>query len=207
MEQEKTISDRAKVESILVEIRKKLEFVGPENENKDSYTHFRGKIGTDVAFAGKVSYDSYDNYGQSQIYLQNKGCDLAEIRTEDGFLEKPAPSSIDNYGLYYSGHGVVFGGTKVEVISSKVSEQGDKAVITNLTENVSVAHDRDETATVAIDRIYDAINLSIAKEEIAQKLSKLNLPNLKLREATERLVGLLYGENEQSQIKDTGREQ
>lgn len=203
-EQEKTMTDQEKVKSILVAIQKNLAYFGPKDEPEHRHTQFRGQIGPDVTFTGAIS-DPFYPVNHGEIYLQNENKELAEIRTEQGFLQHPYPPFCDTWGNVHAGREVLAKETKVKIIADAPAAVMESAT-TELTENLQVVHDRDETAAAAIDRLYEVITLSQAKAQITHKLRELNLPNLKLREATERLISVLYGENEQTQTPDSGRE-
>lgn len=93
--------------------------------------------------------------------------------------------------------------TAVESAASKISD---------FIKPLKVYHAKDETPDAVVDRMYNAVTLSQSKteiEQITEKLSHLNLPDMKLRSAVQNvaqnLVQMIDAAEEQNTQKDDGR--
>ena len=198
MKQGKELTNQEKVNQILVDIEKNLQY--KETEHSRTMDKFSGKIGDAVTFAGKIQ-------GNRNFSVF---CDPdAEICLSDHNNQKIAEIRMKYAGFicHFCGFRVNSDrSNQIQIISPAWNKKNGVKTVINKTWHggLSVFHAKDETADALIDNLYNVVELSQAKMEITQKLSKLNLPsNIKIKNMDVIAENLLQQIHEQNQ--DNGR--
>ena len=180
-----------KVEKILHEIRETMgEKMLVEDPALDAigllYFSFGGRIGADITFSGR----QMGNNGVRAVDLKCQDELLAHIRAYNDFEIAPDTSVL------VASSGWMSKDAEKKTYQERAKDQGF-SILYNAAK---------ETPAAVIDNIYNAIVNSKQKAADVTKLSQLNLPPLKVRDAVDQIIDLFNGMKIPTQSTDAGRE-
>ena len=165
------LTNRRKVESILLEVAKVMQDCGIRYEDKFQSYHYQGRIGADVTFVAAYHATGHPSRYSNKacVELRADGERLAKIYTHGGFVTGPKVLGVrgvqDSTALavvspnWSRPHGLV---TKTQVTAA----QDGKTVASQI---LWVYHHERETAEAAINQIRDRIAASLAKKQTVKK--------------------------------------
>ena len=168
-------ANRKKMEEVLIEIEKNIEFDGPIHKQDGMLFPFEGTVDNNVRFLGEYfEWDCCSSINRTEIDLYDHNIKICHISKLNGLMSKQESdaNSLNPFGSQINEF------TDILVSSPDWDPtNGLRTAIEGLVKRLSVYHSQRESADAVVNRVYNAVARSKNKTVNTKKLSRLDLSN------------------------------